>query len=1176
MFDFNLSKSLFMIFLVLTMPFFSANAFAQVPESYSGVIESIAVYGNQKVHNLIRQNKGIGSSEQIIVDVRIKEANVKQNEVTFNVGSSVFPFESCQNEGAGSKCALSESNTFSPGRYSYSVKYKTTSEFSSFLIDGDAPQIINSMIENIGGGKLKATFDLREGSLQECAGIAKAEISDSSQFSNIVGSKTYSRGEIPCSADDLVIEFNAPSKSGDCDVYLGASDHLGWLSLQPQKVTLNVDIDKPRVDHFELYVGNVKQKSFSEGFKVYTLKIFVDEKNNISSARADLSFYNGPKDSLGVCTKKEADIFHLCEWQNIQIEISPSTSILEFPVSITDSAKNELKESIKKSISVDSDTPELADIRFAFGTGKFVGASNNTLLVDIVDDGVGVDPSKVTADLRPLLSSYSAQSKPSNFSNDTFQWPALKTNAVGDLVITVSAQDYFGKVSSASQTFTVDTAPPEFSVKASADFPSAGITPLTYFIDVKDSSGAEKVVVDSSSISTVSPQQAQCTQNLCNITIENLKTIKFEGNIKITVFDKAGNSKSKDQKVNLLRPDPGSFPSANVVKVKVSDFLPKQIDRKIASQVPLKILLPIKFEYDKKNVRVVRKDQTCDIQQDILSTSNPYILGQESDNSFLYFTVKLDSQTAKLNEIPINCTVNMLVADLATNTLYQEPDVKPLLLADGSLPKIKLYNNPLGSPGDNIIKKLNDIKDNGERWGGKNLIKLEKLFETLRNLCNAIKTLENFYSAVEAIKGPIYGAAQTIERFLPGTGRSLWTYYLSFECTTRVTKESLWPSEKDYEFAGLGDKGALSSFIGGTRKEQSGDPIKIGDYNVGGTIRKVCSFVMCSQCSRGFGFADELANVGGVLPDIGEKAAGGVTSGLIDLPTGKAAVDIEDFYKGSPKDSVAILPRGTGETDESYTRRLEESTRTRQSGEINSKVKPVDLSLMKSTNFEANIDPFNSWPTAVGCFCLPGIIQNMVKYQELQCIYAKCISDHARLGLSIAECEEANRYRQCLYFKGEWWTSVLWMIGVPWAKTMAQKISALITELPGRLVAAFRDAGCKEWDNAVKSSADIDTSKNPLPFNSAKSVGQCWSTSVKEVSLENTVAAGKSIACGLLDAGLLTWSWNNFVDNAFNPDNYKSDKLKSDAGAYCKDAFDLLEQERAPLPVASLSTNSTG
>ena len=563
-----------------------------------------------------------------------------------------------------------------------------------------------------------------------------------------------------------------------------------------------------------------------------------------------------------------------------------------------------------------------------------------------------------------------------------------------------------------------------------------------------------------------------------------------------------------------------------------------------------------------------------DILQQILvkKGKNPYVLGQEVDNSYAFFTIKLDEVTARLPKrlpnIPVNCSVQMLVADTATNTIYQTPEVDQLVLENGELPTIEIYNNPLGTPGENVVKKLKDIKKRTELWGGDTLLKLEKLLETLRNICRAIQTLQDVYNAVEALKSPMYGAAQLLETWT-GTGRIVWNTYLQIECSTRVAKEMLWPNDADFQFVGAGEKGALSSFVGGTRTK--GEPITIGDYNVGGYVRKACAFVQCSQCSRGFGFADELANWNGVLPDVGEKGAGALTTGLIDvttfgqnLPGQVQAVDYSDYYKGSPKDSTALGRKPEGSTEETYRRAAAEGLTTPQpptgtSGIAN--VQQQDLSLMKGVNFEANIDPFNNWFVALGCFCLPGIIHNMAKYQELQCIQAKCIADHARLGLSTAECDEANRYRECLFFKGNWFTTILWTIGVSWFQTMAERVITVIKELPERLFVAFRDNACNEWDNAVKSGATIDTA-GANQFATAKSVSQCFSISVSEAALDNQVGVAKSVTCGLLDAGMLTLSWKEFQQRAFNPDNYDSEKIRSEADKYCKDAFSLIEDKK--------------
>ncbi len=51
--------------------------------------------------------------------------------------------------------------------------------------------------------------------------------------------------------------------------------------------------------------------------------------------------------------------------------------------------------------------------------------------------------------------------------------------------------------------------------------------------------------------------------------------------------------------------------------------------------------------------------------------------------------------------------------------------------------------------------------------------------------------------------------------------------------------------------------------------------------------------------------------------------------------------------------------------------------------------------------------------------CIPGIIYNLDKYRQIQCMYAVCLQDNPKTGIPISACEQEKEYATCKYFVGE-------------------------------------------------------------------------------------------------------------------------------------------------------------
>jgi hypothetical protein len=1142
-------KRCVLIYLVLLVVILSIPlAYAQASDSWDlGKIASISIYGDNNVHKIIRLN-----SQEINVKVSINQIDVPPKEVTFKLLGQEHEFESCSNAGTTSSCLLSLANSgnFGEGKFDYKLTYssggRVVDKDGVFVIDGTPPLLSNFKLQSV-GGKLVLRYDVEEkaSSIDYCSGLSKVEIATSSSFSNSQ-TKDYMGGVsfltfLPtvtdlqkCLLNGEEFEFNPPADSGKHTFYVRATDKAGnspsgGVSLDPY----NLDVSFPKVLNFSFYIGTQRQKALSAGLIRYTIKANIEENNNVRSAKLDLSSLGGSQ-TTGSCRKESSELFQ-CSWTDT---LKISSGSISLPIEIEDSSGNVFKGSLSNAFTLDEQGPRIPSLRFVSGDGRYVGKTNNTLFAEITDDA-DVNLNKVFANLKQLNPSRYSGLVRGDCSNTpagvTCYWRSLEPDPTlaSSIVIKVNAEDTFGQSSEISETFSVDLESPTItSIIPSTKFPTASMSEdLVITVKADDDTGLGKVSADLSSLSTsLGNVDGTCTLGECEIRIDPLllPTSPAKGNIEISLKDNAGNEVTDSVSIEVLEGLPTSSP--RLYRAVVGEFIPKKLDRKIVSNTLVNVRLPIKFETPpglRSKPRIVAKDivrNECSSPVPDAIIGTPYIMGQSLETSYLVLPIKMDGFNVNLPEIPINCSVAIMIAE--GGTLHTNPQVIELKV-NGKLPTLELYNNPIGSAPDNIASKLRSIKKSTEDWsvGGGKLKGVNDFITNAKGVCNVATGVAHFYEAIEAAKEPVYGAVFIIHK-IPGFSRVadfIWKGYLGIECTTRVVKENIWPSANEFEY-----DGTFSKFIGGKRKEGTTPGIDVKGYEVGGLVRNMCSLVLCTQCGQGFGYAQQLANL-----NFSDKNLGNLYGLSGRQPYDPLLTDNERLQQNK-KPLLDSTGKGIPQTPAS--------------------------NFLANANFEAHIDPYDNWFTSLSCGCLPGIIHNAEKYRQLQCVQAKCISDRAKLGLPIDKCDQEFAYNECVFFKGDGWRSILTAAFIPWFETMANTARNFVIDLPQNTVLQLKDEFlCKEWktdtDKAFKGTLGGED-----VISNTKSVGACWTEATNRENLAAPTNVYQAITCGGLDATIFGDSISEYKKNAVKPLKDAFDGMGEDGIDYCDGAFALLDK----------------
>jgi hypothetical protein len=371
---------------------------------------------------------------------------------------------------------------------------------------------------------------------------------------------------------------------------------------------------------------------------------------------------------------------------------------------------------------------------------------------------------------------------------------------------------------------------------------------------------------------------------------------------------------------------------------------------------------------------------------------------------------------------------------------------------------------------DAMVTRLKDLHDTIEDdldWA----TDWDKTVQDIIGFCDSFQIFKDTYDFLQTIKPIIYGILSIIYAFPWGkdAANTGWKGYNMLVCYMAVAKNYAWPNS---------------------------DPRNLGQYNqpsqtgsiwsdwssVRGWVRNICSFIKCRQCNTDWSVTNQLANMNFNWTQVGDP----------------------DSYASST----------------SLNSRLRQGNGSFSRGGL---FEGVDLSV--------SVDPFRSWAVSIACLCLPGIVHNINKYRQIECMHAKCLIENAKLGQSTDFCDKQDEQRKCVFWLG----GLLHLIpGYLFFKMISEKAEQVLRNLPARLALAAVDSGCKVFHENIRQ-----TGASSCPNTQAgrtQELADCKMECMPDIP---SPANGKFIGCTLLDSAMLIWAWDDMVDNAFDSSRYE-------------------------------------
>ena len=141
----------------------------------------------------------------------------------------------------------------------------------------------------------------------------------------------------------------------------------------------------------------------------------------------------------------------------------------------------------------------------------------------------------------------------------------------------------------------------------------------------------------------------------------------------------------------------------------------------------------------------------------------------------------------------------------------------------------------------------------------------------------------------------------------------------------------------------------------------------------------------------------------------------------------------------------------------------------------------------------------------MSCMCVPGIVYNMRKEMQVNCIYRNCIEQNAELGLPFDNCMQTYKEQNCLYVDG-----AAWRIsgGTAIAPLLSQTLTMLFEQLPIMLASKAWSMVCDPDCGLLREEKGTEDKKTGET--TTKKTEDCGIEGMSSTSATGTSSSGAS------------------------------------------------------------------
>ncbi|MBI2139442.1 hypothetical protein HYU14_00845 [Candidatus Woesearchaeota archaeon] len=991
------AQALFLITLVLTLPFYSSLAYAS--------LSSPSVKGADGFPGFVRGN------EQFQINVT---AFIAPNEViTPNQLSTVDvngpPFDSCLDIGSGNfQCIKAfDASTLSQNPFTLNIKLFRDggSQESNLLVNGiidQLPPIINTFAitpQKTSSGNISLQWSVTDVShspaaLTQCTGIKKVEFSSSERgvFRSIPLNSFPVCGR---SRTESIPVSLITGSDGNISVTLRVFDGVNLQSAQESTFVFDTTPPSIVVDSLKIVDNAGNDLSFLTNISALSSIKFKINANdlNVSSVSADISSLSTDppadfrKKPVG-CIRSAFDEFN-CSIAGIPVSISQSLNA-QIIVNASDALGNKQTAQLAKQLNFDNLGPVVAsittDFRNAADGRSFAGKKTN-FFVTLAEGGVGVDKNDVRLDLSSVnsaLASASPDECVSSGNEITCVFANITPTAsdgVRPIRVLSSSRDRLGNPVSGAleENITIDTTLPKiekFSAKALATGTSTTFPP---FLKTGDAFAFEvnvtekndfTIKADFSNIVTTmqEPVAGQCSVAAVisglaglggNVSVcaWNTNPIDVQGpinsNILINVTDAAGNSKIGFANFTVLQFDDAEVVNHWTSRVECS---PSLVDRQITPLINAKVYCQVRLQplsNDQEVLDIKLNPSQCEsVAKDSLDFVDPEGFELTNGNRGAtepFVSFRLAKGEMEIDRLEFRCPLEIITR--AGQTINKNPEVEEVTLQAG------FYNNPLGQFGDEVKKEIKDAKDIANNIGFKIVGYLKEIVKYATMICNLIATVEKLWWAIHSFT------------------KGMTTAHLAAVGPAEVALGQ-------YAYQGCVQDQFIQKY----------------NENLYTGFSSFCKYVNCQYSPA----SPQDPSKGGQITS--EKTKMG---------------KIHDFFNSWQTKGNNFFGKISPATETTTTISL---LGTNLIGRKGTDSKFRDCKTIEECSGKQPSQYMNARDNlgvALMTGCIPGIINGLDNIRQLFCLKADCLQDNARNNVPIKECNDQFWYATCKYIIGE-------------------------------------------------------------------------------------------------------------------------------------------------------------
>ncbi|NQU79562.1 hypothetical protein HQ545_07370 [Candidatus Woesearchaeota archaeon] len=913
------------------------------------------------------------------------------------------PFDCIKNNVSGDIiCEMRIPGDISPGIHTYEIQFfdldGTPGPFNilSLYADALAPTIHSfSIMRN--GSSVQASYAISDRACDACppdicAGVERIEI----LLDYVKVGEVFPSHE-SCTLPANTTLLDIPEKQGTSTktVCIDAYDRLGHRS--SDCMDIDMDFSPPQLINATILSAGVPIK-YTTGTPIGGTEVvayFSDDSGvDLSTVVANFSSLNTRPEFINVyqkidmspenkarfiteCSNISENVVR-CSWKNILMIIPPNTSVnIQFEVSDIHTNKANIRSAL--SVLFDNTRPIIKDIRsgIADDSGRYwIGKGNNTLFVDIVESGSGFNGKRLFLDVGVL--------GPQKYANDSIlihpnncspSWTCVYDyiNVVNDIesgkpvTLTISGEsgDDAGNFASGTtkNAFYYDADPPKvINIVNSSICPTAPET-IEYIINISERfSGGVTASFSAPELSTeVFPQSVICEESEirgiweCPISISGLVTYYSEGDVNISLTDRAGNNQVISIHQEVCESTPGTPPNIVRTVEDVNIYPSSGIDRNVASKTPFPVI------WQPNPGFITRGGSIQDIKIDSCSVADGSVAEVHMITPMNFYdplfrmrvsiseeNLSVANRSSITESIPISCDISMIIR--AGNKVYQEPELETIEF------DVPLHNTVLGELNNSILKKLKDI-DNRITSKEEEIESLQGWVDFAGWTCSMGEVIMKLMMVLQVMKIVLY---------LVG-----WIVYGVLVAVTRDPESSRQTAGTIYYFPCYITDLLSTTFITNLWQIDS-NPIYA--YQSPGYYFKIfCAFSTC-RFTETNNFIELFWHIG--------RTDAGTYSGSVE------GVDYEGERNSLSRNDTGV------------------------------DVDAGDAWATVAWAGDQKFSAYRSYPIATYSLCGPAKLYGKKKERQILCMYKSCYEDLVSAGFSPEICDRLYAGRQCLYVDG--------------------------------------------------------------------------------------------------------------------------------------------------------------